>query len=116
MEGVSLESEFGHLLVGNLDPRWIGIRVQGTLDLQTSFRSGSGDQINDDLVADQRLASPVLTDEGEQTVFDFVPLAGPWWKVTNRNFQAGLIRELLQFPLPQSYPCAIAAAGICRNQ
>ena len=116
MERVFLELEFGHLLVGNLDPCWIGIRVQGTLDLQTSFRGGGGDQINDDLVADQRLASPVLTDEGKQTVFDFVPLAGPWWKVTNRNFQAGLIRELLQFPLPQSYPCAIAGAGICRNQ
>ena len=55
MERVFLELEFGHLLVGNLDPCWIGIRVQGTLDLQTSFRSGSGDQINDDLMADQRL-------------------------------------------------------------
>jgi len=73
MERVFLESEFGHLLVGNLDPRWIGIRVQGTLDLQTGFRSGGGDQINDDLVADQRFASPVLTDEGKQTVFDFIP-------------------------------------------
>jgi ATP-dependent helicase/nuclease subunit A len=27
VEGVSLEPEFGHLLVGNLDPRRIGIRV-----------------------------------------------------------------------------------------
>src|SRR5262249_10424108 len=116
MERVFLESEFGHLLVGNLDPRRIGIRVQGTLDLQTGFGRGGGDQIDDALVADQRLASPVLTDKGKQTVFDFVPLVGPWWKVTNRNFQAGLIRELLQFPLPQPYTCTIAAAGICRNQ
>src|SRR5215469_14819757 len=116
MERVFLESEFGHLLVGNLDPRWIGIRVQGALDLHTGFRGGGGYQMNDDRVADQRLAPPVLTDEGKQTVFDFVPLAGPGWKVTNRNFQAALIRQLLQFPLPQPYPRAIAAAGICRNQ
>ena len=34
------------------------------------------DQLDDDLVADQRLAAPVLGDEGEQTVLDPVPFAG----------------------------------------
>jgi hypothetical protein len=35
-------------------------------------RGGRGrrDQIRDDRVAEQGLASPVLTDEGEQAVFD----------------------------------------------
>ena len=32
------------------------------------------DQLNDDLVADQRFATPVLGDEGKQSVLDTVPL------------------------------------------
>ncbi len=64
VECVSAESEFGHLLIGNLDTRRIDIRVQITLDRQAAFRGGACDQVDNDLVADQRLATPVLTDEG----------------------------------------------------
>src|ERR1017187_8566995 len=36
----------------------------------------AGHQIDDDFMAHQRLATPVLSDEGEQPMFDLVPLAG----------------------------------------
>jgi hypothetical protein len=37
---------------------------------------GGGDQTNDGLRADERLAAPVLGDERKETVLDAIPLAG----------------------------------------
>ena len=47
--------------------------------------------MDDDLMTNQRLAPPVLADEGEQAVFDLVPFAGARWEVADRNLQSGFI-------------------------
>ena len=78
VKGISSESEFRHLFVGNLDARWIAVRVETTLHRQPRLGGRGGNQVDYDLMADQRLAPPVLTDEREQTVFDLVPFAGAW--------------------------------------
>jgi hypothetical protein len=44
---------------------------------------GRADQLHDYLMADQRLASPVLRDESEQSMLDFVPLAGAGRQVSS---------------------------------
>jgi hypothetical protein len=49
-------------------------------------------------MANEWLAKPVLADEGEKMVFDFVPFAGSRREVTDRDFQPGLVGQLLQFP------------------
>ncbi len=77
MKGVSPESEFRHLLVGNLDARWVRVGIQLAFHRQTRLRSSASDQIDYDLVADQRFAPPILADEGKQAVLDLVPLARP---------------------------------------
>src|SRR5882757_6968107 len=46
------------------------------MDLQASLGCGCGDELDDDLVADQGASLPVLADEGEEPVLDLVPLAG----------------------------------------
>ena len=45
------------------------------MDLQAGFGCGSGDQVDDDLQAGQRMAAPVLSDLAEQAVLDLVPFA-----------------------------------------
>jgi hypothetical protein len=43
---------------------------------EAGFGGGGRDQIDDHAIADEGLSTPVLADEGEEAVFDFVPLAG----------------------------------------
>ena len=61
---------------------------------QAGLGGGGGDQLDDDLMADQRLAAPVLADEGEQAMLDPVPFAGAGRQVGHRDGQAGLVGEL----------------------
>ena len=63
MKPLSAEMEFGHLLIGDLDPRGIDVGVEFAFHGQTRRRCGGGDEMDDDLVADQRFTAPVLTDE-----------------------------------------------------
>ena len=95
MKNVPPEAEFRHLLVGNLDSCRVDVGVELAFHCQTSFRSSRGDEVDNHLVADQRLAPPVLADEGEQAMFDLVPLAGARRKMADRNLQARFVGELL---------------------
>ena len=92
MERVSSKSEFGHLLVGNLDPCRVDIRVKAAFHGQTCLGSGGGNEVDDDFMTDQRFAPPVLADEREQSVFDLVPLAGARREVADGNLHPGFVR------------------------
>jgi hypothetical protein len=50
------------------------------IDLAANFQTGFGgrraDRLDNDLVADERLATSVHGDEGEQAMLDLVPFAG----------------------------------------
>ena len=88
---VSPELEFSHLLVGNLEAGWIGIGVEFALHRQARRRCGGSNEVDDDFMTDQRLASPILADEGKQSVFDLVPLAGAGREVSHRDFKSCFI-------------------------
>ena len=75
MELFSPKLEFRHLLVGHFESRLVDIGVDLAFHGQASLRGGCSDQVNDDLMTDQRFAAPVLADEREETVFYFVPFA-----------------------------------------
>ena len=62
---------------------------------QTCLRCGPSNEVDDDFMTDQRLASPVLADEGEQTVLDLVPFAGARWEVADRNLESCFVGQLL---------------------
>ena len=100
MEFFSLKLKLRHLLVGNLEAPLVGICVDLAFYGQARRRCGGGDEVDDDLVANEWLATPVLADEGEKTVFDLVPFAGSRREVTDRDFQPGFVGQLLQFPFP----------------
>jgi len=63
-----------HRSVGGSDTLLVGIGVEATGDRQPGRCRGIGDQLHDDLMAGQRLATPIPGDEGEQAMLDEVPL------------------------------------------
>ena len=63
MEFVGRELEVCHLGIGHLHTGRISSIVDGALYLQAGTGGGRTDQLHDRLVADQRLATPVLCDE-----------------------------------------------------
>src|SRR5882757_4147362 len=100
MELFSAKLEFSHLQVGNLEALLVEIRVDLAFHGEAGRRCSCGDEVDDDLVADEWLTAPVLADEREQTVLDLVPFTGARREVTDRNLQSGFVCQLLQFPFP----------------
>src|SRR6202043_965982 len=69
----------GHLGVRDDNAAGVLASVEFAAHSEAGFGGGGRDQFDDDPVADKRLGAPVLADEGEEPVFDFVPLAGAGW-------------------------------------
>ena len=65
-----------HLGIGDLDALGIAVGVDVAGDGEAGIGRGGADQLDDDLMADERLAAPVLGDVGEQAMLDPVPFAG----------------------------------------
>ena len=51
------------------------------MDGEPCFGRGGGDRLDDYGMGEQRFAAPILRDDGEEAMFDAVPLAVPggWW-------------------------------------
>ena len=78
-----LDVEGGHLSIGDLHFLAIGVGIDPAGDGEADSGTGVGDQLDDYLMADQRLAAPVLGDECERAVLDGVSLAGSGWQMAN---------------------------------
>ena len=96
VELVATNFDLSEFLIGHLDARRIGISIQLSMHLESSLGSGGGDEIYDRLETAQGLAAPVLTDIGEEPMFDFVPLAGARWKMAHDHAQARFIVSFRQ--------------------
>jgi len=73
--------------------------VEAGVDLEAGAGAGRGDRVDDYLVGGQRSAAPVLGDEAEQPVLDFVPLRCAGREVADADGQAGLVGQALQLGL-----------------
>src|SRR5262245_12350754 len=116
---VPLAVEFGafdidgsHLGVRDDDAAGVLASVEFAAHGEAGFGCGGRDQFDDDPVADERLGAPVLADEGEEPVFDFVPLTGAGRQVADHDVEAELVGQLLKFAFPQPHPRAVAAASV----
>ena len=116
MEAIAVDIDRVHFRIGDLDAFRVVIFIETALDIQPGARAGRSDQLDDDLVADQRFSAPVLRDEGEEPMFDAVPFAGAGRVMSDGNRQPGLVSEDLKFPFPQPYPSTIAATAVGGNQ
>ena len=109
---MSSELDLFELLVGHFDSGLIFVRIQDRLDFEFGARLGTADQIDDRLIVDQWLSSPIQTDKREQSMFDLVPLAGSRRVVTDRDRYPDLIRHLLQVELPCATSISVAPPSI----
>src|SRR5439155_25042793 len=116
MKRVTLHVDGRHLRVGDRDTVGIvpAIELRSNAEARPMVRRGN--QTDDGGETHKRFPAPVHRDMREEAMFDLVPLARPWWEVTDGDGEPGSIREPLQFPLPEADARAVAAAGICRNQ
>ena len=53
-----------------------------------------------------------MADEAEEAVFDFVPFARARREVSDSNLESGLVREALEFVLPEAYAWVVASSTI----
>jgi len=115
VEPITFQTDPSELLVVYFGPNRVDAIIDCGMNVQTFSGSRGGDEIDDHLEADERLAPPVLTDEAEEPMLDLVPLAGGGWEVTYGDLQAGLVGQLLEFNFPQSQTRSITASGIGRD-
>jgi len=63
-------------------------------------------------MAHQRLAAPVLADEGEHLVLDAVPFAGAGRQIHNCDADASFVDEASEFALPRARAGVMAVTVI----
>ena len=63
----------------------IDVGIQFGTDGQTALSGRVSDEIDDDLMADQWLSTPVHADVAEHTMLNLIPFARAWREVTDRN-------------------------------
>src|SRR3979411_2277767 len=112
---MSLNVEGSHFGIRDLN----SFRVEALVDVAGDGEAGIGgsgaDQLDHDLVADQRFAAPVLGDVGKKAVLDAVPLAGTGRQVGDGYDEAGLVGKALNFAFPEADAGAVAAAAVGRD-
>ena len=115
LEGMALNVEGSHFGIRDLN----SFRVEALVDVAGDGEAGIGgsgaDQLDNDLVADQWLATPVLGDVGKEAVLDAVPLAGTGRQVGDGYDEAGLVGKALEFAFPEADAGAVAAAAVGRD-
>ena len=98
--------------VCDVDLVGVGALVEAGVDLESAAVRGAGDEVDDGLQRDQRLAAPVHRDEREQAMLDFVPLRGARREVADLDLELGLVGELLQLDLPQPRTVTVRATAV----
>ena len=76
MEFGAFDVDSGHLGVGDDNAFGVLASVEFAAHGEAGFGGGGRDQLDNHTIADEGLGAPVLADEGEEAVLDFVPLAG----------------------------------------
>ena len=112
VESVTFDVDLGHFGLGDLDAARIKRAVDVASDSEAGGRGGGADELDDDLMAHQRLAAPILGDAGEQSVLDAIPFAGTRRQIDDRHGKTRLVGEALKFTLPQADAGAIAATAV----
>src|SRR4030081_1789937 len=99
---MALNVEGSHFGIGDLNSFRVEAVVDGAGDGEAGIGGSGADQLDNDLVADQLLATPVLGDVGKEAVLDAVPLAGTGRQVGDGYDEAGLVGKALKFAFSQA--------------
>src|ERR1019366_3346486 len=112
MKIVLNDIDFVEQFVRYCDALRILSRIKLRLNLQTGLCCCCGNQVHNNLIADEWFASPVLSYKREQFMLNFVPLAGAWRQMTHTDRQPGFVCEALKLDFPKSNAITVAAASI----
>ena len=112
VERMAFDVDGGHLGIGDDDAFGVLGGVELAAHSKSSLGRGGRDQLDDHAIADEGLGTPVLADEREEAVLDFVPLAGARGQVADRDVEAEFVGQGLQFAFPPPHARAVAAATI----
>src|SRR5277367_1895043 len=96
---VRMEVNLSQFLITDLNTRWIRSCIKTGFYLETSFRPGGTDEIDNNLMTDQRPPAPVHGDIRKQAMLNLVPFAGAGREMANRDLQAAFISQVLDFNL-----------------
>src|ERR1700730_8562642 len=116
MELGAVDVDGSHLCIRYDNAAGVLAGVEFAAHREAGFGGSSRDQLDDHPIADEGLGAPVLADEGEEAVLDFVPLAGAGWQVTDGDVEGEVVGQLRQLAFPQPSPRAIAAPAIGGDQ
>src|SRR4029077_16193078 len=115
LEGMALNVEGSHFSIADFDALGVEALVNVASDGKAGIGGSGADQLDDDVVADERFAAPVLGDVGKEAVLDAVPFAGAGRQMGDGYNQAGLVGKALQFTFPEADAGTVAAAAIGRD-
>src|SRR5215217_2540895 len=116
VEPMPFEAHRGELRVGHGHAFGVQPAIQLRSNAESRPTPRRADETDDRRQVHQRGAPPVHRDVGEQPVLDLVPLARAGREVTDRDGEAGAIRQALQLPLPEPQACPVAPARIRGDQ
>ena len=112
VEAIFCDIELSDFFVGDLHPCGIDVVVNFSFHAQALRGLGGPNEIDDDFVADQRLAAPVHADKGKHAMLDLVPFAGRRRKMTYSNRKPEFFGEFLEFNFPKPDTGTVAAAAV----
>src|SRR5271168_833654 len=112
MERIEFDVDASHLFVGYDDAFGVAVFVDIAGYGQAGIGRCRSDELENDLMADEGLAAPVLGDVSEETVLDLVPFAGAGRQMSHGDRQAGFVGQALNLALPKAHSIAVAAAAI----
>jgi hypothetical protein len=107
-----LDPDSGEFFRSHALSRRVFLSIKESAAAKACFRPGCANILHDRLVADQRLACPVVADGTEQFMFDRVPLRRSGWIVGYCDDQSRFIRQFLQCHLPQSFARIVGSASV----
>ena len=96
---------------------WIVSAVEVGRHRSTGLGCAGTKEVENLLIAVQRLGGPVLGDFGEQAMFDGIPFGSAGRIMSHGHGQIEGVGELrLEFGLPGMAPTTIAATGVSENE
>ena len=106
----------GQFFVAHFEPRGIGMGIECRLDPQTRCGRGVPNQVHNHSETAQRTPTPIFCDVAKHPMFNLIPLARAWRKMTDRNRQPHLIGDALECDLPEAASPAVAATTLGGDQ
>jgi len=91
-----LYSDILQLFVSDFDTCRINVCVKFGFNFEFGPGSCACNKVNNNLMADQRLSSPIQTDMAEHPMFYLVPFACTRGEVAHRYSESGLVSKLLE--------------------